>query len=100
VGWVTLAVLAFGGTPVVLWQFHPRTADSRVLIVVWVLFSCLAGGWSARMLYRDAPEPRSWSIAAPCVVIGALCGVLAFLLLGAIALAVVAIALAHSGLTW
>lgn len=100
VGWLTGAFLAFGGTATVLLEEHPRTTGVRVLVVGGVLLSSVVGGWTARVIHRGAPEPGTWSVAVPCMVIGAFLGVVTFLFLGAITLVVLGIYLAHSNLVW
>jgi len=97
-GWLTGAFLAVAGTVTILLAEHPRTADVRALAVGGVLLSSVAGGWSARLIRRGAPDPGPWSVAMPCMVIGAFLGVVTFLFLCAVALLVLAIGLAHSNL--
>jgi hypothetical protein len=68
VGWLTGALVTLGGTAAVLLWEHPRTTDIRLLIVGGMLLSGVVAGWTARSMFRGAAGPRTWSVAAPCIV--------------------------------
>jgi hypothetical protein len=81
-GWLTGAFQAVAGTVIILLAEHPRTADGGRLV--------------SPADPPGAPDPGPWSVAVPCMVIGAFLGVVTFLFLGALVLVVLAIGLAPS----
>jgi hypothetical protein len=93
--------VAAGGTAAVFAMgSYSRTFFVRGFVLGAVWLSGLVAGFTASRMNRGAAGAGTWSVAAPCMVVGAVLGVVTFLALLAIAGVAVALAFVHSGWLW